>query len=135
MAHLLADLGITKTHSRPYTSDDNPYSEAQFKTFKYRPDFPERFGCIQDARTYCRRFFDWYNTEHKHSGIAMLTPHTVHYQQQKQVLEHRQTTLNQAFVQHPNRFKGKQPQVELLPEAAWINQPKLPNSENSEIRH
>lgn len=135
VAHLLADLGITKTHSRPYTSDDNPYSEAQFKTLKYRPDFPERFGCIQDARTYCRPFFNWYNNEHKHSGIAMLTPHTVHYQQQKQVLDYRQTTLNQAFDKHPNRFKRKQPQVEPLPEAAWINQPKLLNSEDSKIRH
>jgi putative transposase len=124
VAHLLADLGITKTHSRPYTSDDNPYSEAHFKTLKYRPGFPDRFGSIQDAKRYCRTFFKWYNTVHKHSGIAMLTPQDVHYQQAAQVLGNRQLTLTKAFAQHPKRFKNVAPKVEQLPTAAWINQPK-----------
>ena len=79
VALLLADLGVTKTHSRPHVSDDNPFSEAQFKTLKYRPDFPERFGAIQDARAYCHGFFPWYNTEHRHGGLGLLTPHDVHY--------------------------------------------------------
>jgi putative transposase len=79
VAFLLADLGVTKTHSRPYTSTDNPYSEAQFKTLKYRPGFPDRFGSIQEARGFCRTFFDWYNQEHRHSGIGLMTPAAVHY--------------------------------------------------------
>lgn len=123
VAHLLADLGITKTHSRPYTSDDNPYSEAQFKTLKYRPEFPDRFGCIQDARAYCRDFFQWYNHEHKHSGIAMLTPSTVHYGLADDVQDRRQQSLMQGFQLHPMRFKGKPPSVQALPTAAWINKP------------
>ena len=129
VAHLLADLGGTKTHSRPRTSDDNPYSEAQFKTLKYRPDFPERFGSIQDARAHCQRFFQWYNQQHKHSGIAMLTPQTVHYGNADNVLSRRQQTLNQAFDLHPSRFKGKQPCPQLLPKAAWINKPLNNQSE------
>jgi putative transposase len=135
VAHLLADLGITKTHSRPYTSDDNPYSEAHFKTLKYRPGFPERFGSIQDAKSYCQTFFKWYNTVHKHSGIAMLTPQDVHYEQATQVLENRQLTLTEAFVQHPKRFKNVAPKVEQLPTAAWINQPNSIQPEDSQIRH
>jgi putative transposase len=135
VAHLLADLGITKTHSRPYTSDDNPYSEAHFKTLKYRPGFPDRFGSIQDAKRYCETFFKWYNTVHKHSGIAMLTPQDVHYEQATQVLENRQLTLTEAFVQHPKRFKNVAPKVEQLPTAAWINQPNSIQPEDSQIRH
>jgi len=135
VAHLLADLGITKTHSRPYTSDDNPYSEAHFKTLKYRPGFPSRFGSIQDAKNYCRTFFKWYNTVHKHSGIAMLTPQDVHYQQAEQVLENRQLTLTEAFAKHPKRFKNVTPKVGQLPTAAWINQPKSIQPEDIEIRH
>jgi putative transposase len=123
VAHLLADLGVTKTHSRPRISDDNPYSEAQFKTFKYRPDFPERFGSIQDARVHCQHFFRWYNQQHKHCGIAMLTPQIVHYGNAENVLNQRQQTLNQAFDLHPSRFKGKQPCAQSLPKAAWINKP------------
>ena len=130
VAHLLADLGVTKTHSRPYTSDDNPYSEAQFKTLKYRPEFPQRFGCIQDARAYCRNFFYWYNQEHKHSGIAMLTPGTVHYGLTEQVQQQRQQSLMAGFKLHPRRFKGKPPAVLGVPAAAWINKP-----ENSEEPH
>ena len=79
VAFLMSDLGITKTHSRPYTSDDNPYSEAQFKTLKYRPGFPDRFGSIQDARQFCQTFFPWYNQEHHHTGIGLLTPEALHY--------------------------------------------------------
>ena len=135
VAHLLADRGITKTHSRPYTSDDNPYSEAHFKTLKYRPGFPDRFGSIQDAKGYCKTFFTWYNTVHKHSGIAMLTPQAVHYQQAAHVLRNRQLTLTEAFAQHPERFKNVTPKVEQLPTAAWINQPKSIQPEDSEIRH
>ena len=135
VAHLLADLGITKTHSRPYTSDDNPYSEAHFKTLKYRPGFPDRFGSIQDAKSYCNTFFKWYNTVHKHSGIAMLTPQAVHYQQAAHVLENRQLTLTEAFAQHPKRFKNVTPKVEQLPTAAWINQPKSIQPEGIKIRH
>ena len=123
VAHLLADLGITRTHSRPHTSDDNPYSEAQFKTLKYRPDFPPRFGSIQDAKTHCQRFFQWYNQQHKHSGIAMLTPQTVHYGNANNVLDQRQQTLSQAFERYPIRFKGKPPRPQSLPKAAWINKP------------
>jgi putative transposase len=134
VAHLLSDLGVTKTHSRPYTSDDNPYSESQFKTLKYRPDFPPRFGCIQDARAYCQQFFNWYNHEHKHSGIAMLTPYSVHHQQAKNILLSRQRTLDQAYRQHANRFKSRKPKIKQLPEAAWINQPKCVNSENEKIK-
>jgi len=131
VAHLLADLGVTKTHSRPRTSDDNPYSEAQFKTLKYRPDFPQRFGSIQDARAHCQHFFRWYNQQHKHSGIAMLTPQTVHYGNADNVLKQRQQTLNLAFDLHPSRFKGKQPCPQSLPEAAWINKPLNNQSEST----
>jgi len=132
VANLLADLGITKTHSRPHVSDDNPYSEAHFKTLKYRPEFPKRFGSIQDAKQFCRTFFTWYNCEHKHSGIAMLTPETVHYGRAEAVLEKRQLALNNAFKLNPKRFKGKLPVATPLPEAAWINQPTVTTDNNSE---
>jgi putative transposase len=123
VAHLLADLGVTKTHSRPYVSNDNPYSESQFKTLKYCPEFPERFGSIQDARNFCCPFFTWYNTEHKHSGIGLMTPEQVHYGQAPQVLARRSQVLKAAFKQHPARFKGKLPRPLELPKAAWINKP------------
>lgn len=121
---LLADLGITKTHSRPYTSDDNPFSEAQFKTLKYCPEFPGRFGCIEDAKAFCRRFFKWYNEEHRHSGINRLTPHMVHYGQAKTVLEKRNGVLAKAFGRHAKRFKYRMPNAGELHECVWINQPK-----------
>lgn len=124
VAHLLSDLGVTKTHSRPHTSDDNPFSEAQFKTLKYRPEFPDRFDSLQQARKHCQHFFCWYNQQHKHSGIAMLTPETVHYQQSIAVLEQRRSTLEQAFSEYPMRFKGKLPAMPELPVAVWINKPK-----------
>lgn len=98
VALLLADLGITKTHTRPYTSTDNPYSEAQFRTLKYRPDFPDRFGAILEARSFCRSFFDWYNHEHRHSGIALMTPATVHYGRAEAVQSQRARFLSAAYA-------------------------------------
>lgn len=127
VAQMLADLGVTKTHSRPYVSNDNPYSEAQFKTLKYCPQFPERFGCIQDSRSFCQFFFSWYNTEHRHSGIAMLTPEQVHYGLAGEITLNRKTVLASAFEKHPNRFKYKIPVPDTLPEAVWINPPPKEN--------
>lgn len=124
VAFLLSDLGITKTHSRPHTSDDNPYSEAQFKTLKYRPDFPERFGSIEDARAFCQTFFHWYNQEHRHTGISLLTPEMVHYGRADLIIQSRQNVLTAAYEAHPERFVRKMPLHKLLPEAAWINPPK-----------
>ncbi len=123
VALLLSDLGVTKTHSRPHVSDDNPYSEAQFKTLKYCPEFPERFGSIEDARSFCRSFFQWYNEEHHHSGIALLTPSQVHYGRAEEIQRQRASVLQAAYEQHANRFKGKIPKPLELPAAAWINKP------------
>jgi putative transposase len=123
VAALLVDLGITKTHSRPHVSDDNPYSESQFKTLKYRPDFPARFGSIEDARAHCQLFFRWYNTIHRHSGIAMMTPYTVHYRHDDQLTEERGVTLMTAFAAHPQRFKGLAPKPPVVPTSVWINPP------------
>jgi len=123
VALLLADLGVTKTHSRPYNSNDNPFSESHFKTFKYRPEFPDRFGCIQDARSFCQRFFSWYNTEHHHSGLGWLTPQVVHGGQSAAVLAARQKVLNQAFRTTPERFVRKPPQSPKLLDKVWINPP------------
>jgi putative transposase len=125
VAFLLADLGVTKSHSRPYVSDDNPYSESQFKTLKYRPDFPARFGSIQDARSCCQEFFPWYNQEHRHSGIALMTPAMVHYGMAEQVSSQRQAVLASAFDVHPERFVRGLPAPPSLPDAAWINKPKV----------
>lgn len=124
VAHLLSDLGVTKTHSRPYTSDDNPFSEAQFKTLKYCPQFPDRFGCIEDAKVFCRAFFQWYNHEHRHSGINRLTPESLHYGKAITVLQNRDEVLAQAFAKHPERFKNQAPSAGDLPKAVWINPPK-----------
>jgi putative transposase len=123
VAHLLADLGVTKTHNRPHVSNDNPYSEAQFKTLKYCPEFPNRFGSIQDARSFCQDFFNWYNKEHHHSGVALMTPEQVHYGMAERIYQNRATVLSAAFDKHPARFKGKMPVPDKLPEAAWINKP------------
>jgi putative transposase len=123
VAHLLADLGVTKTHSRPHVSNDNPYSESQFKTLKYCPEFPDRFGCIQDARAFCQSFFTWYNKEHRHSGIALMTPEQVHYGKAQEITDFRSEVLASAFQKHPKRFKGKMPKLVQLPEAVWINKP------------
>jgi putative transposase len=131
VAHLLGDLGVTKTHSRPHVSNDNPYSEAQFKTLKYCPQFPQRFGCIQDARSFCQRFFSWYNKEHRHSGIALMTPEQVHYGMDKTIYQNRSKALAAAFDKNPNRFKGKVPVPESLPSAAWINKPATDELESN----
>jgi len=122
-AQLFVTLGINKSHSRPHVSDDNPYSESQFKTLKYCPGFPDRFGSLQDAVAFCRSFFTWYNTEHRHSGIGMLTPEVVHYGLARDVVESRKKVLQVAFEAHPERFVRGLPLPPALPEAAWINPP------------
>ena len=123
VAALLVDLDVAKSHSRPHVSDDNPYSESQFKTMKYRPDFPARFGCIEDARTHCQAFFAWYNTMHRHSSIGYMTPHSVHYGHAQALRTARQATLDAAFFATPTRFKGHRPTPSALPTAVWINPP------------
>ena len=122
VSELLVDLGVLRSHSRPRTSNDNPYSEAQFKTLKYTPDFPARFGSLQDARTFCDGFFIAYNHEHRHSGIGLHTPASVHFGTADHIQAQRQTTLNRAYAQHPERFT-RRPRPPKLPETAWINQP------------
>ena len=124
VAFLMADLGVTKSHSRPYTSNDNPYSESQFKTLKYSPEFPGLFGCIQDARNFCRDFFGWYNDKHCHSGIALLPPAVVHSGQAPHAIKQRSRVLRKAFQSHPMRFKGRLPKPPQLPQAVWINKPE-----------
>ncbi len=124
VAFLLADLSITKTHSRPYTSNDNPYSESQFRTMKYRPEFPDRFGCLQDTHAFCQRFFPWYNDDHRHSGIGMLTPAMVHFGQAPAIWEKRQTVLDAAYLAHPDRFVRRPPIPLPLPKEVWINKPQ-----------
>jgi putative transposase len=123
LAELLQDLGVTKTHSRPYTSSDNPYSESGFKTLKYRPAFPARFNDIQHAREHCRGFVDWYHHEHHHSGIALMTPDAVHHGQAPQVHAARITVLDAAYARHPERFVRRAPVPPALPVAVWINKP------------
>jgi len=130
LALMLADLGVVKTHSRPHVSDDNPFSEAQFKTMKYRPNYPDRFGSIQDARAFCQAFFPWYNREHHHSGLNLLTPATVHYGQADQLISKRQTVLDSAYLAHPERFVRRPPKHPSLPDAVWIN-PPASNKENT----
>src|ERR1700687_4535357 len=123
VAFLLADLSITKTHSRPYTSNDNPFSESQFRTMKYRPEFPDRFGCIQDGRAFCHTFFPWYNDDHRHSGIGMMTPAMVHYGLAPAIRENRQFVLDAAYAAHPDRFVRRPPTPLPLPKEVWINKP------------
>ena len=123
VALLLADLGVTKTHSRPHCSNDNPYSEAHFKTLKYRPDFPERFGSLEDARAFCRGFFPWYNHAHRHAGIGFHTPADVHTGRAAAVRAQRAEVLAAAYAAHPERFVRKPPQPPALPAPAWINRP------------
>ncbi len=123
VALLLADLGVTKSHSRPHCSNDNPYSEAQFKTLKYRPDFPDRFGSVQDARVHGQRFFRWYNHEHRHSGIGYHTPWDVHTGAAPGVRDLRAAVLTGAYAAHPERFVRKPPEPPRLPGPAWINRP------------
>jgi putative transposase len=123
VALLLADLGVTKSHSRPKVSNDNPYSESQFKTLKHHPTFPDRFGSLEDARAFLKEFFGWYNHEHRHAGIGLLTPADVHYGRATQITLARAAVLDAAFAAHPERFVGKRPQPPRLPEMVWINKP------------
>lgn len=123
VAFLLGDLGVTRSHNRPYTSTDNPYSEAHFKTLKYRPEFPKRFENIQQARAFCRTFFDWYNHSHRHSGIGLMTPAAVHHGHAKALHAERQRVLAAAYAATPERFVRRPPRPPALPTAAWINKP------------
>ena len=131
VAFLLADLGITKTHSRPHVSNDNPYSESQFKTLKYRPEFPDRFLSIEAARSFCGPFFSWYNSEHHHSGIGFFTPEAVHSGRAPALHQERRETLAVAYALHPERFVRHAPVPPPLPTAAWINQP----AQTEEVTH
>ena len=124
VAELLSRLQVDKSHSRPYTPDDNPYSESQFKTLKYHPSFPGRFADIESGRQFCRRFFPWYNTQHRHSGIAMFTPATVHFDQVDAIHAIRKRTLEQAYREHPERFVNGPPIAKRPPDEVWINKPK-----------
>lgn len=133
VALLLVDLGVTKTHSRPHVSNDNPFSEAQFKTLKYCPDFPDRFTSIEEARVFCKEFFRWYNTEHRHAGIGLMTPDAVHYRRAEQLHAARAVVLLQAYAAHPERFVNQLPIPPPLPAAVWINPPK--SSKSVEVSH
>jgi putative transposase len=124
LALLLSDLGVTKSHARPHVPDDNPFSEAHFKTMKYRPDYPDRFGSLEDVRTWGRRFFSWYNFEHYHTGLGLMRPATVHYGQAIKVQAQRQRVLEAAYAAHPERFVKGTPTASTRPEAVWINKPK-----------
>jgi putative transposase len=124
VGQLLADLGVTKSHSRPHTSNDNPFSESQFKTLKYRPDFPSRFDSQSHALEFCRGFFRWYNTEHRHSGIAMVTPESVHLGRGDEVVAKRQEVLAAAHAAHPERFTRGAPRAAAVPSTVWINRPQ-----------
>jgi putative transposase len=126
VAQLLADLGVEPSHSRPHVSDDNPYSEAQFKTMKYAPAFPDRFGGLDHARSFGQVFFPWYNAEHRHSGLGYLTPAMVHYGQADAILDARREVLATAYAAHPERFVRGQPVVAALPKEVWINKPPDP---------
>ena len=127
-AQMLADLGVTCSPGRPQVCDDNPFSEAQFKTLKYHPGFPSRFQDIEQAKAFCRSFFPWYNTEHRHDGIAMLTPDDVHHGRAKEVIDQRQRALQAAWAAHPERFVRGKPKPSPLPQAVWINPPKPSNT-------
>jgi putative transposase len=133
VALLMSDLGIVKSLSRPHVSNDNPFSESQFKTLKYRPEFPKTFGSIQDARAFCTQLFEWYNNEHYHTGLAMMTPSTVHYGLAEKCNRQRQSVLSAAFEKNPQRFVSKPPQVAKLPQAVWINPPK-PKAQEAESK-
>jgi putative transposase len=134
VAFLLADLGVTKTHSRPHVSNDNPFSEAQFKTLKYRPDFPAGFGSIQDARAHCHRFFTWYNTEHHHSSLGLLTPADVHQGLAEERAAARAAVLARAYAAHPERFPSGPPHPPARPVEVWINAPQTrPTTEELRI--
>jgi putative transposase len=124
VALLLADLGVTQSHSRPHVSNDNPYSEAQFKPLKYRPDFPARFASIEAARAHCQHFFRWYNNEHRHGGLGLHTPADVRHGNAGTVRAYRADVLTAAYQAHPERFVRKPPAPPVIPAAAWINPPE-----------
>src|SRR5262249_24400228 len=124
VALLVADLGVIKSHSRPHCSNENPHSEAQFKTLKYRPEFPDRFGSIEDARAFCQRFFRWCNHEHHHSGLGFHTPADVHFGRAREVEFERMRVLQMASTAHPVRFVRQLPLPPSLPGSAWINKPQ-----------
>ena len=123
VALLLADLGVTKSHSRPHVSNDNPFSEAHFKTLKYRPSFPDRFGSLEHGRAHCGDFFRWYNSEHHHVGLGLYTPHDVHHGLAVAKREQRMRVLEEAFARHPERFPNGVPRPKAVPSAVWINPP------------
>jgi putative transposase len=127
VAALLAELGVTRTHSRPHVSNDNPYSEAAFKTLKYCPAFPERFGSIEDARVFCAAFFEYYNHHHRHSGIALHTPASMHFGTASDVQAARTQTLHDAYAVNPRRFCNRRPTPPKMPSIAWINKPTITN--------
>jgi len=127
VALMLADLGVTKSHSRPQVSNDNPFSESQFKTMKYRPDFPDRFGSIEHGRAHCTDFFAWYNAEHRHGGLGLLTPHDVHHGLAAGRIEARDLVLAAAFAARPERFPRGAPSAGVLPPEVWINKPQTPS--------
>lgn len=133
VAQLYAQLGVTKSYSRPHVSNDNPFSESHFKTLKYRPEFPERFGCLQDGLSHCRAFFKWYNEEHYHSGIGFVTPSTLHHGRAPATLSARDKTLELAFQKNPQRFVKGKPKARKLPTAVWINQPKTAAVNEQEV--
>ena len=123
LAHFLSDLGIDQSHARPYTPDDNPFSEAQFKTMKYRPDYPARFDSQAHAHTWAKAFFPWYNQAHHHVGLGLLTPSAVHFGQAPALIAQRQLTLAAAYARSPDRFVHGAPVPPALPTAVWINPP------------
>jgi putative transposase len=131
VAQMLADLGVTKTHARPYTPNDNPYSEAQFKTMKYRPDYPDRFNSLDHAQSWARAFFTWYNHKHHHTGLGLMTPAVVHYGQADEVRAKRQRVLDKAYAAHPERFVKGRPVAPKAPDQVWINPPQSAIVNNS----
>lgn len=123
VALLLSNLGVGRSHSRPYTSNDNPFSESQFKTMKYHPSYPDRFGSPEDARAFFGSLISWYNNEHRHTHLALLAPAQVHYGRAEKLLDQRAKVLREAFAKHPNRFKGRVSRPGTLPRQVWINPP------------
>ena len=131
VSQLMVDLGVTRSHSRPHVSNDNPFSEAAFKTLKYCPTFPARFGCLEDARVFAEEFFTYYNHEHRHSGIGLHTPASVHYGTHLEIREQRQATLSAAYEANPIRFRRLAPRAPSIPELVWINPPELEVAANN----
>lgn len=130
VAQLLAALGVDKSHSRPHVSNDNPFSESQFKTLKYRPDFPDRFASYDEALTFCNQFFHWYNNQHYHSGIGLLTPTSVHHGHAPSIVDKRQQILTAAHAAHPERFVNGPPKPNQVPTLVWINPPNDPKEKH-----